>query len=243
MSRNKQTTGAKTAAKKAAAKKSPLPLFIIFGVLGVAVVAGALLINSNNSGSTLPRNIPQQSANRANYPPGAEPPRSKGSPNAPVVIEEFGDYQCPSCGYLHPVVNKLYAEYGDRVYFIFRHLPLAMHDNAALAARAAEAAGLQSKFWEMHNLIYENQKEWSEQPNPRPTFDSYAQRIGIDINKFRADIDGQMVAVRIRADVQRANSFGITGTPAVFINGVGMPSLKEEDLRREIEAALRSKAQ
>lgn len=243
MSRKQETSKKK---QEAETKKSPVPLFIIFGVLVAAVVAGALLIGSNRSGGTRPSNATAQPpANRAaSFRPGAQPPQSKGQPDAPVTIEEFGDYQCPPCGFLHPVVTKLEAEYRGRVHFIFRHLPLQrIHPNAALAARAAEAAGLQNNFWGMHDLLYANQKEWSDLPDPRPRFNDYAQRLGLNAEKFRTDMDRPEVSARIVADVQRADSIGLTGTPSVFINGLPVESLREEDMRREIEAALSRKGQ
>jgi protein-disulfide isomerase len=230
--------------KKVAKKKSPLPLIIICGVLVAAVVAGGLLMGSNRSGGgTTGQNTaqPQQqsAAARANLPPGAEPPRAKGPATAAVTLEEFGDYQCPSCGVFNPVVKKLVGTYGDRLRVVFRHLPLqSIHRNAAMAARAAEAAGLQGRFWEMHDVIYENQKEWSDLPDPRPKFTEYAQRAGVDPERFKTDLEGNAVAVRIVADVRRASALGITGTPSVLINGVPVRELREEDLRREIESAL-----
>ncbi len=231
--------------KEAPKKKSPLPLFIIFGVLIVAVIAGTLLISSNRSDGTRPTNAAPQPGNRvANLRPGAQPPQAKGRPDAPVVIEEFGDYQCPSCGFFNQTIKRVESQFQGRVYIIFRHLPLqSIHQNAALAARAAEAAGVQGKFWGMHDMIYENQKEWSDLPDPRPRFNDYAQRLGLNVEKFRTDTDSREVGARIMADVQRADSIGIQGTPAVFINGLPIESLKEEDLRREIEAALSRKGQ
>ena len=227
-------------------KKSSLPLVIICGVLLVAVVGGALLMSSNRSGGGAPSGGPNAAqtqpaaAPRPNALPGAEPPRAKGPESAAVTLEEFGDYQCPSCGVFNPVVNKMKATYGDRLRVVFRHLPLqSMHKNAALAARAAEAAGLQGRFWEMHDALYENQKEWSDLPDPRPKFAEYAQRTGVsDVERFKTDLEGQSVGARIVADVRRASSLGVSGTPSVFINGVQVRGLSESDLRREIETAL-----
>jgi len=114
-----------------------------------------------------------------------------------------------------------------------------MHRNAALAARAAEAAGLQGRFWEMHDTLYDNQKEWSDLPDPRPKFAEYAQRAGVsDVERFKTDLEGQSVGARIVADVRRASSLGVSATPSVFVNGVQVRGLAESDLRREIETAL-----
>lgn len=231
--------------KKAAQKKSSLPLIIIMAVLAAAVVAGAMLVSSNRPGGGAPQqslNQPRADA-RPNVFPGADPPRSKGPETAPVTLEEFGDYQCPSCGTFNPIVERLKNQYGDNLRVVFRHLPLqTIHKNAALAARAAEAAGLQGNFWKMHDMLYEYQKGWSDLPDPRPAFVEYAQRIGLDVERFKVDLEGGAVAARISADVRRADTLRITGTPTVFVNGMPMLSLKEEDLRREIDAAASARA-
>jgi protein-disulfide isomerase len=227
-------------------KKSSLPLIIICGVLLLAVVGGALLMNSNRSGSGVASGGPNTAqtqpaaAPRPNPLPGADPPRAKGPESAAVTLEEFGDYQCPSCGVFNPVVKKMKDTYGDRLRVVFRHLPLqSIHRNAAMAARAAEAAGLQGRFWEMHDTLYDNQKEWSDLPDPRPKFAEYAQRSGVpDVERFKTELESPNVSARIVADVRRATSLGITGTPSVLINGVPVRGITESELRREIETAL-----
>jgi protein-disulfide isomerase len=126
---------------------------------------------------------------------------------------------------------------------IFREFPLQMHKYSFIAARAAEAAGAQGKFWEMHDMLYDNQKEWVEAPEPRDLFASYAARLGLDVQKFRADLDRPDLADRIVADTNRGNSLNVRGTPTVFINGRELMPGKlptEEDIRREIDAALNS---
>lgn len=228
---------------KAAKKKSPVPLIMILGVLAVAVVGGAMLVNSNRSASVPPQNSPQEQVDwMARAAPGALPPRAKGPENAPVVIEEFGDYQCPSCRVTFQTLNNIEADYGNRVRVVFRHLPLqSIHRNASIAARAAESAGLQGRFWQMHDAIYENQNEWKDMPDPRPTFAVYAQRVGADVEKFKADIDKGEVGMRVSADVQRANSLRITGTPTLILNNRPLTTeqtMQEDKLRSAIEAAL-----
>lgn len=245
MSRNKQRQGQRQRPKhQPPPRKSKLPLVIIVGVLVAAVVGGGLLVSSNRSGGGGGGNTaaggsgPRGLNTRGQVSPGADPPRAKGPEGAPVMLEEFGDYQCPSCGLFNPIIKKLSDQYGDRLRVVFRHLPLQMHPNAPLAARAAEVAGLQGKFWEMHDLLYEGQREWSELPNPRPKFSEYAQRIGLDVGRFNAEIDSQEVGLRILADMRRANTIGVNSTPSVFINGYQVTNLSEENLRKEIEQAL-----
>jgi protein-disulfide isomerase len=144
----------------------------------------------------------------------------RGNPNAPVLLEEFGDFQCPSCGSYYPEVKKIEAEFGDKLKVIFRELPLLpMHEHALMAAQAAEAAGVQGKFWEMHDLLYENQAKWVEQKDLVPVFVDYAKQIGINPDQFMKDLNGETVAQRIFQDGKRAHSFGLKGTPSFFVNG------------------------
>lgn len=237
MSRNPNHAPAKS--------KSPLP-FVIIGVVLVAVTAAVVLMSrpsasnsttpTQNSGTTI-----QPQAQRTTPQPGATNPYTRGMQTARVTVEEFSDFQCPACGVLEPGLRRVMTDYNDRVHFIFRNYPLQMHKYAFLAARAAEAAGLQGKFWEMHDLLYDNQKEWSDSMEPRVQFDSYATRLGLDVQRFKADMDRQDLADRVKADLLRGNSVGVKGTPTVYLNGrelVPGQLVTEEILRREIEAAL-----
>ena len=115
-----------------------------------------------------------------------------------------------------------------------------MHKNAFSAARAAEAAGLQGKFFEMHDLLYEHQTEWAESPEPRPIYTDFANRIGLNVEKFIADMGRQDVADRVQADMYRGTSLGVGGTPTVFLNGRELKAddtLDDKKLRAQIDAA------
>ena len=161
----------------------------------------------------------------ASKEPGAEPPHAQGDATAPVTLEEFGDFECPPCGMLHPILKQLQAEFGPtKLRVIFREFPLVPnHAHALAAARAAEAAGLQGKFWEMHDIIYEHQKDWHESFDVRPIFEGYANKIGLDVEQFRRDITNEIVERRIFLDGKRAHSLGVSGTPTVFMNGREVP--------------------
>jgi protein-disulfide isomerase len=179
--------------------------------------------------------------------PGAEPPHAQGNSNAPVTLEEFGDFECPPCGMLHPVLKQLTTEYGPaKVRVIFREFPLVpTHAHALAAARAAEASALQGKFWEMHDLIYEHQKDWHESFDVRPIFEGYAKQIGLDVEQFRRDISTEVVERRIFLDGKRAHAMGVTGTPTVFINGREIPfeSLEPSKLKALINVELAAHSQ
>ncbi len=233
MSRNPKNAPAKS--------KSPLP-FVIIGAVLVAVTAAVVLMSrsSTSTNAPAPNSNPVQTQ-RMPAQPGAANPYAKGSTSARVTLEEFSDFQCPACGGLAPALKRIAADYGDRARVVFRHYPLQMHKYAFIAARAAEAAGQQGKFWEMHDMLYENQKEWGESMEPRVQFDSYATRLGLDVQRFKADMERQDLAERVKADLLRGNSLGVKGTPTVYLNGrelVPGQLVTEDILRREIEAAL-----
>ncbi|HWS53772.1 MAG TPA: thioredoxin domain-containing protein [Pyrinomonadaceae bacterium] len=228
-----------------------LPFIIIGGVLAVVVGTAVVFMRSNDPGAAS-NNDPaaaKTGANAAAPPaprrsplPGAQPPHSVGPETAPVTLEEFGDFQCPPCGRMHPLVQEIEKDYGDRLRFVYRHFPLQqLHKNAFSAARAAEAAGMQGKFWEMHDLIFDNQLQWAESPEPRNIFNDYARRLGLSVEKFQSDMARQDVADRVMADYQRGNSLGVTGTPTFFVNGRELPGTQALDpayLRAQIDQAL-----
>jgi protein-disulfide isomerase len=235
MSRNPN----KAPAKKSS--KSSLP-FVIIGLVLVGVTVAVVLMSRPSTSNNAPAQSPSQTVTqRMPAQPGAPSPHTKGGASARVTLEEFSDFQCPACGGLAPGLRRVVADYGDRARVVFRHFPLQMHKYGFLASRAAEAAGQQGKFWEMHDLLYENQKQWSDSMEPRVQFDSYATRLGLDVQKFKADMERQDLADRIKADVMRGNSLGVKGTPTVYLNGrelVPGQLVTEDILRREVEAAL-----
>lgn len=230
--------------------KRVLPFIIIGGVFVAVLVAMVLMSRSGDTNATQPSTQPTANASTsANMPtqaprtpqPGAPNPHVRGGEKAVVTLEEFSDFQCPACGNLEPTLRRIEKEYGDRVRLIFRNFPLKQHKYAFIAARAAEAAGLQGKFWEMHDVIYDNQKEWSDAPEPRTFFDSYATRLGLDAQRFKADMGRQDVADRVVADYNRGLSLEVSGTPSIYLNGRQLSSddtLKEPNLRAKIDEAL-----
>ncbi len=147
-------------------------------------------------------------------PVDEERDRMRGPRDAPVTVVEYGDFECPYCGQAEPVVREMLADEGD-VRYVFRHLPLTdVHPNAQLAAEAAEAAGEQGAFWEMHDLLMERQDAL------RPTdLVRYASELGLDVDAFRHHIKRRRGAGRIADDVESADLSGVTGTPTFFVNG------------------------
>jgi protein-disulfide isomerase len=169
---------------------------------------------------------------------GASPPHQIGADEAPVLLEEFGDFQCAACASLHAVLKALEAEFGSRIVIVFRQFPLSSHAHALEAARASEAAGLQGKFWEMHDLLYENQAAWKDAAQVAPIFDEYATRIGLNLDQFKRDVSSQAVTKRLQLDRERGSWIGVNSTPTIFLNGREVPfeSLSREKLSALIRA-------
>jgi protein-disulfide isomerase len=175
--------------------------------------------------------------------PGAEPQHVRGDPNAPVVLEEFGDFECMPCSVVSPVLEKIEQEFPEQLVVVFREHPLRMHHYAPDAARAAEAAGLQGKFWEMHDTLYRNRATWVPAPYVGPYLNDYAAQLGLDVDRFKADMDGAEVTRRLAADWDRGDSLGIDRTPIIYVNGEKILPTEhnEKGLRERIQKALAAK--
>lgn len=147
---------------------------------------------------------------------------TKGSETNKILFIEYGDYQCPSCGGAHPNLNALMEEYGDSITFVFRNFPLtSIHPNARAAGAVAEAAGLQGKFWEMHDMLYERQSDWSSLDASKRTtmFNNYAEGLNLDMTKFAEDIAAANVNKKINFDMALGKSVDVSATPSFFLNG------------------------
>ena len=212
--------------------KRYLPFIIIAVVLIAAVGGGALLYRAHSKPVVILKGEP-----------GAEPPHARGSVSAPVVFEEFGDLQCPPCATLMPIVDQLEKQYGRKLRVIFRQFPLLVHKHAPAAARATEAAGLQGRFWEMHHLLYQTQPAWKDSPNPQQIFEADAAKLGMDVARFKADMQSDKVTARLAADKRRATSLGVDSTPTVFINNqrVKITGITTDAFRAAIDGALQKK--
>lgn len=217
MSRKKREIAADSQGKNFA------PILIIFGAALLVFGGGLVLYRMMSQPAASPANL-------SSAPSGATPPHATGSQSAPVVIEEFADFQCPPCAALHAEMKPIKEEYGDRLRVIFRQLPLPLHGNARTAALASEAAAMQNRFWEMQDRLFTNQTTWAETENAREIFINYARAMGLDAERFARDMDSPAAAGRLALDEQRANYLGVTGTPGVFVNNRQMYS-------REIAAA------
>jgi protein-disulfide isomerase len=227
---------------------SAIPIVIIILVLA-AVVGGAWWLYSQSkeaavNGSTANGNTAKANTSRTpqlNAPPGAAPPNMLGSPTASVTVEEFADFQCPTCASTHPIMKEIQSTYGSKIRFIFREFPLTMHPKAYDAAVAAEAAGLQGKFWAMQDQLFTNQQTWaSPSANHKELWSGYAQKIGLNVQQWENDVSGMSAKSRVDQDMARAKGLNVSSTPSVYVNGelVPFPEMNVAGLRRIIDAEL-----
>jgi protein-disulfide isomerase len=211
-----------------------LPFIIVVAVALITIVAGTALYRANRP----PPVTISKEKEVTNEKTGSM--HVRGAADAPVTLEEFGDFQCPPCGALSQPLNQLEGDYRAKMRLVFHHFPLANHANAKPAAYAAEAAGLQGRFWEMHDLLYREQANWSKLTDPSELLLSYARIVGLNTVKFQKDINSDEVKERVAADQKRAAELGVHLTPTIFVNGKSIvgPSLNPTGLRAAVEAAL-----
>jgi protein-disulfide isomerase len=201
-----------------------------WGIIGVIIlIFGAIVIinNKSNSGSTASPSHHVEGSNKKN-----------------VVLLEYGDYQCPACESYYPVVKQVAEKYKDDIQFQFRNLPLTqIHQNAFVGARAAEAAALQNKFWEMHDLLYDNQSMWSESSDPTSYFYKYATELGLNVDQFKKDYASSKVNDTINADIAAFKKTGATeATPTFFLDGKKIETTASVDsFAKQIDAEIANK--
>ncbi|MEY2531973.1 MAG: hypothetical protein QOI96_2058 [Verrucomicrobiota bacterium] len=220
--------------------KRYLPFGIVAVVALLALGSGAMLYRA--------KRLPPLRISKDQIASGKENATSvhvRGNPKAQTTLEEFGDFECPPCGKLADPLKELERDYGDRLRMVFHHFPLITHRHAKEAAYAAEAAGLQGRFWEMHDLLYKEQGVWSRAANVRVLFNAYAGMLGLNVERFKKDIDSEEVKTRVAADEKRGNALGVTNTPTIFINDTAVPptSLNPLGLRGAINDAVNNARQ
>jgi protein-disulfide isomerase len=213
-------------------RKRNLAVGIIIAVLIAALAGGLFLFKARRT----PPGLQVASTTKA----GAQPPHVRGDPKAPVTLEEFGDFECIPCFILWPALRNLEHDYGEKLAVIFRNNPMPQHSKALDGARAAEAAGLQGKFWEMHDLLYLQRGEWTQAADLRGKFSEYARRMQLDVDRFNRDFQSEEITKRLREDHDRAAALGLDRTPVVFINGrrAELQGDVEKGLHDDIDAAL-----
>ena len=199
--------------------------WIVIGVIVVLLIGGSVVYSNfaakqNNEGIT------------------TNTEHIKGNPNASVVLVEYSDFQCPACAAFHPVVADVLKTFGDSIRFEYKHFPLPIHPLAESAARAAEAAGQQGKFFEFHDKLFEEQNTWSKSPNPNAHFMRYAEELGLDTDRFARALKSSLLRDEVRADRDEARAKNLTGTPTFFLNGEQMKIDTYQDFFDQIAKAI-----
>ena len=210
----------------------------------IIIIVGAIFLSNGNIGNTTSTTPTASLLDSAKASDSLLVPKGSfqtGPSNAPVTFVEFGDFECPGCGAMYPIVKQLKQQYGNKMNLVFRNFPLVqIHKNAMVAALAAVAASKQGKFWPMHDILYTNQDTWGTSSNPQTYFNSYAKKIGLNVGKFDADMASQAVINQVNKDEADGNSLQVNETPTFYINQhhfIGNYSYS--DLKSAIESQLK----
>ncbi|MFI1197208.1 DsbA family protein [Micromonospora sp. NPDC020750] len=209
-------------------------LKVTLGVLAaaLAVLIGIVVVNRDSTPTTV--------ASEALVRPDSH--RLSTATDGKTTVVEFLDFECESCLAAYPGVEKLRAEYGDRITYVVRYFPIASHPNAFNAAHAAEAAARQGKFEQMYKTLFDTQNAWGHnQQSQAAVFEGYARELGLDMAKFKADVASADVDARVKADATDGENLGVQGTPTFFINGeryTGSPTYA--GLKASIDTSLAS---
>ena len=196
--------------KKAAAQRSEKRNALLIKISGFILVPLVIIVLLQGLFTGAPVVAPDQIT---------ELDHVKGNPEAPLTITVYADFQCPSCLTETELMARAWSQINDKVKVVFRHFPLDSHRHAFLAARYAEAAARQGKFWEMHDILFLNQVLWAALPDAEEVFDSYAAQIGLDIEQLKADMAQSDIREKIVADQQGGIRAGVRSTPAMYLNG------------------------
>lgn len=217
--------------------------FIIIVLITIGVLFGGIFLftkNGSSNPSTVKVNdallIPEGAIETSGFVNGNY---LQASPSANVNLVEFGDYECPACGVYNPFVKQLLTDFPGKINFVFRNYPLPQHTNAPISSYAVEAAGLQGKYWQMHDKVYETQADWANLTNPQDIFTGYAKDLGLNVNQFTSDITSSKVKSKVQNDMNDGNTIGISETPTFYLNGQKIALAGSYDqLKSLVEAAL-----
>lgn len=163
-----------------------------------------------------------------------------GKIEAKVTLIEYGDFQCPACADYYPWIKRLNGDFPDDLRIVFRHFPLTtIHKNSMLAAKASEAAGMQGKFWEMHDILFEKQTEWANERDPKEKFSEYAKSLELDEGKFLQDLESKEADDLVKGDIFSANRLRITTTPSFYLQGEKVQPKSYEEFKGKVEDQVR----
>jgi len=217
-------------AEKKAASKAKLMRVVLLSIAALAVFL--VLFTAFRSVTMAPPSVTEVVASD----------HVKGNPDASLTIVEYSDLQCPACRAQHESIQKVWAPIKGSVRFVYRHFPLSnIHPHAIDAAYYSEAAAMQGKFWEMHDLMFAGQRSWTGLKDIKPTFDGYVKQLGLDTVQFEKDLVSDEVRAKVASDAQSAKSAQAASTPTLFLNGKLMTNVREpEQFKEAIREALRN---
>lgn len=185
---------------------------VAVGVIGIILaLIGIVSDNPNGNGANQTEILLAEPVSDADW--------FKGGKDSRAVLVEYSDFQCPACAHYSEMLQKLAQDFGGNLKIVYRHYPLPQHQNAKAAASAAEAAGRQGKFWEMHDLIFKNQNRWSDIEDADKEMAAYARELNLDADKFSADLKLKEIESKINADLASGNRSGVRATPTFFLGG------------------------
>lgn len=220
--------------RRAARRQKLLPLMRLggIGIIIIAVIGGLVWVGEMQDKSVAQPSPISGDVTAVDHTMGPE--------TAAVTVIEYADFQCPTCATYAPVLEQLQRDYSDNLKIVYRYFPLqTIHPNATLSAQAAEAAGIQGKFWEYHDLLFSRQSDWSNEKNPTEKFTNYAQELGLNLDQFKTDLDSKDTKNRVNADYRSGLSAGVQGTPSFFMNGAPMENPRGyEAFKAAIDAEL-----
>ena len=200
-------------------------------IIVIAIALGAVFLITNNKAAA-----PDSSGSLTNH--------VQGTSSTGVTLVEYGDYQCPACGSYYQPLKEALASYQGKVSFQFRNFPLfSIHPNAIAGARAAEAAGKQNKYFEMHDLLYENQSAWTSSSSPYDQFSGYAKQLGLNLTTFETDFKSSKVNNDIQADLKEGTRLSVDSTPTFFLDGakISTPENSVAGFSKLFDAAIAKK--
>lgn len=215
--------------------------YVLWG-LGIILIIGLLV----SSRLLNPASAPATSEETANILAVVSDDYVKGNPEANVTLVEYLDFECEACGAYYPLIKQLNTDFPSELRIVTRYFPLPGHKNSMTAALAVEAAAKQNKYWEMHDILFETQEEWGNKQVPTPqVFEEYARQLGLDIEKFKADVADPVTKTRVERDFDASEKLGNSGTPSLFVNGKRIDNPRSYDafkalIQAEIDATSRN---
>jgi protein-disulfide isomerase len=204
------------------------PTLIILTLMAVAVGVAGLLVHRNNG--AVANSGQAESASGLSFKPVVTPQGwTQGNPAAKIVLVEFGDYQCGACAAARQTVANVMKRHANELMLVFKQYPMeAIHRNSMFAAQAAEAAGKQFKFWEMHELLFLHQRDWADVPDPQTFFLKYAAELNLDLERFRLDLWDGAIREKIYRDILEGQLASVKSVPTFYLNGTLMPRAQSE---------------